>query len=339
MLWARDSRHRKWIALAAGGALLAGLAVFALTNRKDSATPADTQPTRFVMTEREVAAGDLKGLLTSPGEDAPVMLLVPGSGPTDRDGNNPMGVKGNTYKLLAEALSKSGVAVARIDKRGMFSSAGAGDPNAASLEIYAADYRAWIDSLKAETGASCIWLMGHSEGALMVSAAAEGRSDVCGLVLISGMGRPLGQVLRAQLQANPANAPLLDQAFAALDKLEAGERVDVTGMHPALMPLFAPQVQGFLISGLTRDPPQIAARAAVPTLVLQGATDIQTSPEDAKLLAGATNGKLVILEGVNHLLKEAPAARAANIATYSNPALPLAPGVAEAIAAFVLENR
>ncbi|HEX5008186.1 MAG TPA: alpha/beta fold hydrolase [Hyphomonadaceae bacterium] len=290
------------------------------------------------MTPIELSAGELHGTLLSPRKNAPVVLIVPGSGPTDRDGNNPMGVRANVYKLLAEGLAQEGIASVRVDKRGMFGSASAGNPNDVSVEAYAADYRAWIDAIRAETGRKCVWLLGHSEGALMVSAAAEGRKDVCGLILVSGMGRKMGDIIRAQLQANPANAPLLGEAFAALDDLEAGRRTDTSHMHPALLPLFAPQVQDFLITVLATDPVDAVRRAGVKTLIVQGTTDLQVTEEDARLLNKAPRTRMEIIRGMNHILKEAPMERAANLATYTNPDLPLHPKLVREIEDFIKDD-
>lgn len=285
--------------------------------------------------ETEISAGALKGTLLSAGGNDPVILIVPGSGPTDRNGNNPLGVKANTYRLLAEALADKHISTVRVDKRGMFASAGAGDGNAVSIPVYAADYRAWIDAIRAQTGAKCVWLLGHSEGALMVSAAAEGRKDVCGLILVSGAGRPVLDVMREQLEANPANAPILPEALHAIDELKAGRHVDVAGMNPTIARLFPPRAQDFMISAYRADPVAVLKRANKRTLILQGTTDLQTSLEDAKLLSAAPHSRLVILDGVNHVLKEAPADRAANAATYTNPDLPIADSVTRAIADFV----
>jgi hypothetical protein len=82
----------------------------------------------------------LKGtLLGSEGVPRATVLIIPGSGPTDRDGNNPMGVAAAPYRLLAEALTKRGVATVRIDKRGMFGSRAAiADGNAVTIADYAA---------------------------------------------------------------------------------------------------------------------------------------------------------------------------------------------------------
>ncbi|MEA3062030.1 MAG: uncharacterized protein QOJ94_1811 [Sphingomonadales bacterium] len=292
---------------------------------------------------REVEApgpqGPLKGtMLSASSSRAPVLLIIPGSGPTDRDGNNPLGVKASPYRLLAEALAADGVSTVRIDKRGMFGSRAAiADANQVTIADYAGDIHAWVKALRAETGARCVWVAGHSEGGLVALASARQPEGICGLVLISAAGRPLDQIIREQLQANPANAPLLPEAFAALDKLKAGQRVDTTGMNPALMPLFAPQVQGFLTEMMTYDPAALVAAFRGPVLIVQGDKDLQIGEGDARRLAAAdAKAKLVILPGVNHVLKAvASDDRAANFATYGNPDLPLADGVAASIAAFV----
>ena len=307
-------------------------------------TTASTAPAAPVETFVEVQgpSGVLKGIMLAPADakGAPVAVIIPGSGPTDRDGNNPMGSKAAPYRLLAEALAGQGVASVRIDKRGMYASAAAAaDGNKVTMADYAADAHAWAAMMKERTGAPCVWLLGHSEGSLVALVASKDPTDLCGLLLISGDGRPLGQILREQLKANPANAPLLAQALPAIDKLEAGQNVDVTGMNPVLMPLFYPDVQGFLIDQMSYDPAKLVAAFKGPVLVMQGTTDLQVTMADAERLSGARPGvTLVKLEGVNHVLKTAPLDRAANAATYADPSLPLAPGVAEAIAAFVKQH-
>ena len=254
------------------------------------------------------------------------------------DGNNPLGVKAATYRLLAEGLAERGIGTVRIDKRGMFaSSAAVADANAVTIDDYVADVGAWIDVIRKETGVSCVWLLGHSEGGLVALAAAQKLPDICGLVLVSTAGRPLGEVLRTQLRANPANAPILAQAMAAIELLEAGKRVDVAGMHPALMPLFAPQVQGFLINAFSYDPAKLVAAVAKPVLIVQGRRDMQVGVADAeRLKEAAPKAELILLPDINHVLKTvASDDPRVNASTYADPSLPLAPGVAEAIATFV----
>lgn len=288
--------------------------------------------------------GPLKGTLLTPA-DRPATaaaIIIPGSGPTDRDGNNPMGLAAASYRLLAEALAPAGVATVRIDKRGMFGSAGAvADANNVTIPSYAEDIGAWAKAMRAATGAQCVWLIGHSEGGLVAMQAAQTKADICGLVLVAVPGRPLGTVIREQLAANPANGFLLEQANAAIDALEAGERVDAAKLHPALMGLFNPAVQGFLISTFALDPAALIARTGKPVLIVQGTSDIQVNMADAERLAkAAPSAELAVLADVNHVLKSVPAGdRSANIASYGKPDLPLAQGVAETIAAFITRAR
>ena len=292
-------------------------------------TITDTTP------EISITSGALSGLYRNAGPDSPVILIVPGSGPTDLNGNSPLGVSSNTYKLLSESLAADGISTVRVDKRGMFSSAEAGDPNAVTIEIYADDYKSWLDTIRAETGQPCVYMLGHSEGALMVSAASIENEHVCGLILVAGVGRPFGDVLREQLKANPANIIIMKEAVGIIETLERGERADTADMHVALRPLFGSQVQDFMISLMQADPAELAKKANKDTLIIQGENDIQVSTLDAEKLAAASGGKLVMIEGMNHVLKDAPKSRRGNIATYRNADLPISDGVTEAIREFV----
>lgn len=284
-------------------------------------------------------AGPLKGTLVEAADRrAPAVLIIPGSGPTDRDGNNPLGIRAAPYRLLAEALAARGVASVRIDKRGMFGSrAATPDPNAVTLDDYAQDARAWVDTLRRERG-GCIWLAGHSEGGVVALAAVRRSAEgICGLVLLATPGRPLGEALKAQLRDNPANASLLGEADRAIDALQAGGRVDVAALHPALAALFAPAVQGFLASLLPVDPATLLAGVDRPVLIVAGGRDLQVPAADARRLGAAQPAaRLAFLPDMNHVLKAvASDDRAANMAAYADPALPLAPGVADAVAGFV----
>jgi pimeloyl-ACP methyl ester carboxylesterase len=315
------------------------LAAFMLMTGALAATPSAAPPIQTFL-EAPGPAGQLKGTMLAPASgESPTTLIIPGSGPTDRDGNNQLGVKASTYRLLAEGLAASGVGTVRIDKRGMFaSSAAVADGNAVTIDDYVADVTAWTAVIRMQRGAPCVWLLGHSEGGLVALAAAQKARDLCGLVLVAAAGRPLAEVLRDQLRANPANAPILDQAISAIDALEAGKRVDVRGMNPALMPLFAPQVQGFLINVFSYDPAKLISTISSPVLIMQGRRDIQVAVADAeRLKQAAPRAELVLLADTNHVLKTVSSDdRRANGATYADPSLPLAPGVVDAVVSFVM---
>lgn len=292
--------------------------------------------------------GALKGTLTLPSQDeplptkTPVFLIVPGSGPTDRDGNSPMGIAAAPYRLLAEALAARGYPSVRIDKRGMFGSSGAiSNPNDATIASYGDDLLAWTNAIRkrlpAEGGPRCVIPVGHSEGSLVSLAAMARLPDTCALILIASIGRPLDEVIREQLRANPANASFLKEAETALAALKRGNRVDACAMHAALRPLFAPDVQGFLIDAMSYDPVELAARVKVPMLVVQGTRDLQVSVADAHYLAGAApDARLALVPDVNHVLKiVASDDPLANLAAYANPDLPIASEVVDAVTTFV----
>jgi uncharacterized protein len=285
--------------------------------------------------------GDIAGTFVDAGKRTPIVLIMPGSGPTDRDGNNPLGVTAAPYRLLAEALASKGVSTLRADKRGMFGSKAAiFDANAVTIADYAADAHNWAEALRKRTGAKCVWVLGHSEGGLVALTAGHQPEGICGLVLVSTPGRKMSDLIREQLRANPANAPVLDPALKAIDSLEHGQRVDVTGMHPALQGLFSPRIQPYLIDTFQRDPAKLAAALRLPVLILQGERDLQVSTTDAKALASAQpKAKLVMVPHMNHVLKDVENDdRASNLATYADPSLPIDPQLVDAIADFVKAN-
>ena len=286
----------------------------------------------------EVSAGNLSGAFINAGQGTPIVIIVPGSGPTDRDGNN-QGMRSNALKFLAEGLAGNGISSIRVDKRGMFSSAAAGNPNAVRVDIYGEDYRKWVKTALEISGQNCAYLLGHSEGGLMVSAAALEQNNVCGVITVAAPGFRASNVLRAQLKANPANKPILKQAENAIAALEAGQRVDVSKMHSALQGLFNPEIQDFWISVFAVDPAQILAAVDAPKLIIQGEHDLQVSKEDAQRLSEASGGDLILVPKMNHVLKTAPKRRSANFKAYNSPDTPIDDRVTDAAAAFIHKHK
>lgn len=263
----------------------------------------------------------------------PAVLIIAGSGPTDREGNSAIaGVKPATLRLLAEGLAARGIASLRFDKRGIAASGPAAPPEIdLRFTNYVDDAVAWAKFLASQSEVSCVVIAGHSEGALVAAMAAQ-RAPVCGLVEISGAGRPADVVITEQLAQFPE--PLHSQALAALAEVKAGRPV----VDPPFPALLRPSVQPYLTSWLAIDPAAELSKVKAPILIIQGDRDLQVSLEDAKRLAAARPGAtLMILPGVNHVLKDAPADRAGNIATYADSALPLHSKVVPAIADFVKE--
>ena len=264
-----------------------------------------------------VNGGILKGTIMQPvGEKAhSYVVIIAGSGPTDRDGNNPLGVKAYSYKLLAEALASAGIASLRYDKRLIAASTTgfALDESILRFEDYANDAAACLKYIKDKEKAKALFIAGHSEGSLAGILAAQ-KTPVQGFISLCGAGENIADILKRQLNQAPAER--------ILDTLKSGRQVQAI---PAdLQAIFRPSVQPYLISWMKYNPATEIARLKIPVLIIGGTTDIQVPPADAVLLHNALpKSQLLIVEGMSHILKNAPADKTLNAATYSQPDLPL----------------
>jgi pimeloyl-ACP methyl ester carboxylesterase len=305
---------------ASGGAL-------AMTSFPYAARAADSQ---IVL---QTPTGSIFGTLTVPASAPPypLVLLIAGSGPTDRDGNSAAGLHSDAYKLLAAALAKDGVACVRYDKRGTGQSAAAAPPESGlRFGMYVDDASAWVKMLRADKRFSSLTIAGHSEGALIGTIAAQS-APAHALVLLDGAGRPAPAVLREQLK--PKLPPeLYAAADAAITQLQDGHMVADT--PPQLNALFRPSVQPYLISWFKYNPAAELAKVRVPVTIVQGTADVQVTMADAKALAHAARGaKLVVVTGMNHVLKHAPdiSSMQAILQGYNDPSLPVEPKVVAAL--------
>jgi pimeloyl-ACP methyl ester carboxylesterase len=277
--------------------------------------------------------GRLAGTLERAEAPRATALILPGSGPTDRNGNNPFGLNTDTYRLLAEALAAMGITTARIDKRGLGGSAG--DPNAVSLDAYRADTRAWLDALDAPAG---VWVIGHSEGALL-ALDAHALPGVCGVILLTPPGRPLAAVMRDQIGAGPLGGFLLPSYDMAMQGLMAGKAPDLSTMPPALAALFSPLTRDYMTELAVHDPATTLAEVAVPALIIHGAADIQVPPSEARPLTTARPDLPAhVLADMPHMLKATPQGADPNL-SYTDPDLPLHPELVPLIAEFILPPR
>ena len=279
--------------------------------------------------------GDIKGSLLVPSnsEKASVVLIISGSGPTDRNGNNP-NMTNNSLMMLANELKKNGIASLRFDKRGIGESTSSGmQESDLRFENYVNDVKGWVDLLKESNKFSKIIVLGHSEGSLIGMIASQ-KAEVEKFISVAGAGNSAGDIIREQLKAQPAF--VLNQSLPIIEKLENGEREE--NVPQMLYALFRPSVQPYMISWFKYDPQIEIAKLNKPVLIVQGTTDIQVSVLDADKLASANNkAQKQIIEGMNHILKEAEMDRLKNIQTYSMPDLPLKKPLIEIIVKFIEE--
>lgn len=303
-------------------------------SRSDS--PVGRSAERVISTERvalETPNGTLHGTLERPQSSAPVpvALLIAGSGPTDRDGNSAM-LKGanNSLKLLAAGLAAQGIASLRYDKRGVAESAGKAPVNEADLrfETYIDDAVWWGRKLRADRRFSSLTLIGHSEGSLIGMVAAR-KIGADAFVSLAGAGRNIRPIILEQVK--PQLPPELFKATEdILNQLAAGKTVET--VPPALYVLFRPSIQPYMISWLRYDPAKELAALSIPVLIAQGTTDIQATAEEARLLAKANpTARLLLVEGMNHVLKAVPNERDKQVASYGDPSLPVVPELVKEI--------
>lgn len=295
-------------------------------------------PVNPTFTEKEVTlhtpTGDIFGLLTitQQAQQMPLVIIVAGSGPTDHNGNSPMGVKAAPYKMLAEDLAGVGISALRFDKRGISKSAGA---MVAESELrfdhYIDDVVAWVNLMRLDEHFTQIIIAGHSEGSLIGMVAAE-KAKADGFISLSGPGRPIDQILSEQLQNAPES--MKEEIGRVMQSLKNGETVESVSM--ALFSIFRPSVQPYLINWMQYDPAVEIEKLRVPVLIIHGATDIQVPESDAEMLARAKyDAELTVFENMNHVLKNSEADPAKNMATYGDPSLPLTEGLVEVIAEFI----
>lgn len=289
--------------------------------------------------------GTMYGTLLAPdgGSDTAV-LLIAGSGPTDRDGNSGAGLAPNSYLLLARALEREGIASLRYDKRGVGASRFARPEEVRQEELrfedFIEDAAAWIAPLR-ELGFRRIVLAGHSEGALIALEVAAARPDeVAAVISLAGAGYPIDEILQAQLgrELISFNPGLLLRAQSIIAAIKAGKTA--ADIPPLLQQVFHPSVQPYLSSWMRYDPRESIRRVTQPVLILNGDNDIQIPADNAEALAAAQPAaRKIIVKGMTHLLKtsEITDPRQQKIAHYTDPSLPVSEELVGHMAAFVRE--
>lgn len=283
--------------------------------------------------ELNTKTGIIYGTLLLPNNisnKVPVVILISGSGPTDRDGNNPV-MKNNSLKQLANALANNGIASVRYDKRGIGESVKAAKSESElRFEDYISDAIDWISFVKLNPKFSKVIIIGHSEGSLIGMNAAKYAN---GFVSISGAGSSADIILKEQLA--PKGKVVQDLCYPIIDSLKAG--VMIKDVNPLLNSLFRLSVQPYMISWFKHDPQMDIKQLKYPCLILQGDNDLQVSINDAKLLSAASNeSRLLIVEKMNHVLKIIDKGdQSANIASYSNIAMPISAVLTDEIIKYI----
>ncbi|MES2060666.1 MAG: alpha/beta hydrolase [Bacteroidota bacterium] len=280
-------------------------------------------------------SGTISGTLTTPvsiSGKIPVVLIIAGSGPTDRDGNSAkLGLNGNTYKMLANELGKNNIATLRYDKRLIGQSVSTTKEKELRFEDYVDDAVGLINQLSEDQRFSKVIVLGHSEGSL-VGILAIRDQPVNAFISVAGAGRSADIIVTEQMKSQPKY--VADNFKTMLDSLKKGKYTE--NIDPKIYAIARLDIQPYLMSWFRYSPAKELKKAKIPVLILQGTNDIQVPVTDADLLKKAkSDAILTIIPGMNHILKEAPADREQNLATYNKPDLPLKPELVTAIVNFV----
>jgi alpha/beta superfamily hydrolase len=259
-----------------------------------------------------------------------LVLLIAGSGPTDRDGNQ-KGLINNSLRYLSEELVKNDIAVFSYDKR-IISQMKTGTVNEATLTFddFITDATSVLLFYKNQKKYNKIIIAGHSEGSLIGMIAAKDKAD--GFISLAGAGRTIDAVLVEQITKQ---APFLkEETQKNLDILKSGKTFELK--NPMLASIFRESIQPYMISWIKYDPQIEIAKLQMPIVIINGTKDIQVSVQEAELLKKAKpEAELVLIENMNHVFKEIKGDEAENMKSYTNAELPIVPKLTSAITVFV----
>jgi pimeloyl-ACP methyl ester carboxylesterase len=308
-------------------ALLFSISVFAQSDASDE-SPVNLK----------IPSGNVSGTLSMPKNvsgKVPVVIIVADSGPTDRNGNNEQtGLNGNMYKMLSDGLAKSGIASLRYDKRMVGQSKTANKLEDLRFDDYVDDAVGLIEMLNDDQRFSKIVILGHGEGALAAMLAARDQ-PVKDIILINGNSEQGDKLMTDLFKSRPQYQQ--DEFKTWLDSLKKGKTFDNVDL--ALYPLVSTAKQKYLMSYFRYPPQRVIKVMKVPTLIIQGTTDVQVKVADAeKLKKAKSDAMLIIIKGMSHIMKDGPADKDANMETYANPTLPLKAELVPDIVDFIKKN-
>lgn len=297
----------------------------------------------FSETDIEIKTPDkftLRGTLTEPFNELSntVVLMVSGSGPTDRNGNQPM-KRNNSLRMLARELAKESISSLRYDKRGVGESRRSDQEEPEiydqypTLDTYISDINLCVEELRRMRKYSKIVILGHNEGALLSFVTVGQGTRVNGVISVAGLGRPADVIMKSQLSDSPQHIQTI--ANEIIEKLKTGERVEGVPIFLSI-PRF-PSMQSYIISIMQIDPQAAIKAVKAPLLILQGDNDMAILPEDARILHAANPAsEMVLIPNMNHVMKECKSDDPIEQQnTYTNPSIPINKQLVKEIVEFI----
>ncbi|TQI70119.1 hypothetical protein JM79_1028 [Gramella sp. Hel_I_59] len=291
------------------------------------------QDTTFTETERSIDEFT-DGTLTLPvnENDKYLIIFIQGSGPTDRNGNQPM-LQNDGIKKIARELAANGIASFRYDKRIFKAQKLQLSEKDMIFEDFVEDAKNVVMHFRKEEKFSKIIIAGHSEGSLIGMLVAQENADA--FISLAGAADPIDEIITEQVTNM---APELGvSARTAFD--EMAENGKTSNYSPMLEAVFRPSVQPFMASWMKYNPSEEISKLKIPVLVVNGTLDIQVSEEQAQKLAEANeNSELAILDQMNHIFRKIETKdRLVNSKSYNEPNLPLHPELVSILTEFVKE--
>lgn len=264
----------------------------------------------------------------------PLAIIIGGSGPTDRDGNQPM-MNNNSLKLLAQGLAKNGIASFRYDKRIVKQiRRGKVEEQNIRFQDFIDDAEAVLNKFKEDDRFSKIYIIGHSQGSLIGMVAAQKGAD--GFISIAGAGQEIDDVIVDQLSQQAPG--LVENARQSFDDIRA------TGFahnyDPNLASIFRKEIQPFIYSWMLYNPKEEIAKLNIPILIINGTKDIQVQVSEAELLKeAAPKATYEIIPNMNHIFREVEGNSLENSKTYNQPNLPIVPQLVTSISEFIQKSK
>ena len=277
----------------------------------------------------------LSGTLTLPAHahgDMPLVIIIAGSGPTDRDCNG-QGFKSDAYKKMAAQFALNGIATFRYDKRGVGKSIVANMKEEDLLFSQSiSDAQSVIANFEKDTRFSKIIIAGHSEGSLVGMMCAQANHKY---ISIAGVSKQAHDLLKIQLKGKLGD--LEKSTFLKLDSLANGQ--DIACDNPMLMSLFRPSVLPYLKSWFKINPVDEIKKVKCPILIINGTKDLQVAEINAQSLKEANpKSTLLIVPDMNHCLTEiASDKQEDNLASYNKPELALSKKMIDSMILFIIQ--
>lgn len=263
-------------------------------------------------------------------EKLPLAIIIGGSGPTDRNGNQQM-MENNSLRFLAEGLSNNNIASFRYDKRIVKQMKKRTiDEKNTNFADFIGDAEAVLGYFKNDKRFSKIYILGHSQGSLIGMVAAQKGAD--GFVSIAGAGQEIDDVIVDQLAKQAPG--LVDNARTSFDDLRANGVAN--NYSPGLASIFRKEIQPFIFSWMQYDPKVEITKLKIPVLILNGDKDLQVQVSEAELLKSAKpDAEYKIIPKMNHVLKEIDGNDLENSKSYNIYNLPVMPELVNTITDFI----